>query len=52
MMPQRFDLSNDASPGNYLANQTLSTSGQPQSFGADFRRGEHRMDQLRACFEF
>jgi hypothetical protein len=52
VIAEGFNLTNDTNPGSYVANQTLSTFGTPTAFAGDFQRGEQRLFQLGARFEF
>jgi hypothetical protein len=52
VIAEGFNLTNDTNPGSYVANQTLSNFGQPTAFAGDFQRGEQRLFQLGARFEF
>ncbi len=52
LIAEGFNLTNDTNPGVYVANQTSATFGQPTKFAGDFQRGEQRLFQLGARFEF
>jgi carboxypeptidase family protein/TonB-dependent receptor-like protein len=52
VIAEGFNLTNDTNPGSYVANQTLATFGTPTAFAGDFQRGEQRLFQLGARFEF
>ena len=52
MIAEGFNLTNDNNPGGYVANQTAGHVRQPTAFAGDFQRGEQRLFQLGARFEF
>jgi hypothetical protein len=52
LIAEGFNLTNDTNPGGYVAPLTSSSAGQPTLFAGDFQRGEQRLFQLGARFEF
>jgi hypothetical protein len=58
LIAEGFNLTNDTNPGSYTANmlstdsQGRSTFALPTAFAGDFQRGEQRLFQLGARFEF
>jgi hypothetical protein len=52
VIAEGFNLTNATNPGSYVANQTSSLFGQPTEFAGDFQRGEQRLFQIGARFEF
>jgi hypothetical protein len=52
VIAEGFNLTNDTNPGSYVANMLLSTFATPTAFAGDFQRGEQRLFQLGARFEF
>ena len=52
VIAEGFNLTNDTNPGSYTANMLSPTFGQPSAFAGDFQRGEQRLFQLGARFEF
>jgi hypothetical protein len=47
-----FNLTNASNPGGYVAQQNNPNFGTPTLFAGDFQRGEQRLFQLGARFEF
>jgi hypothetical protein len=52
LIAEGFNLTNDTNPGAYVASQTSPAFGTPTQFAGDFQRGEQRLFQLGARFEF
>jgi hypothetical protein len=57
LIAEGFNLTNDINPGGYTANMLaavngVSTFALPTAFAGDFQRGEQRLFQLGARFEF
>jgi len=47
-----FNILNDSNPGSFVGTMTSTSFGQPAAFAGDFQRGEQRLFQLGARFEF
>jgi hypothetical protein len=52
LIAEGFNILNDTNPSNFVGNMVSTSFGQPQNFAGDFQRGEQRMVQLGARFEF
>jgi hypothetical protein len=52
VIAEGFNLTNAINPGGYVASMTSATFGTPTLFAGDFQRGEQRLFQLGARFEF
>jgi hypothetical protein len=52
LIGEAFNLTNATNPGGFVGNMRASNFGQPTEFAGDFQRGEQRMFQLGARFEF
>ena len=52
VIAEGFNLTNDTNPGSYVANSGWPPSATPTAFAGDFQRGEQRLFQLGARFEF
>jgi hypothetical protein len=52
VIAEGFNLTNDTNPGSYVASMTSPQFGQPTLYAGDFQRGEQRLFQLGARFEF
>jgi hypothetical protein len=52
VIAEGFNLTNATNPGSYVASMTSALFGQPTEFAGDFQRGEQRLFQIGARFEF
>ena len=52
LLGEVFNLFNSKNPGSFIGNQQASNFGQPTEFAGDFQRGEQRIAQIGARFEF
>ena len=52
LIAEGFNLTNASNPGSYVASMTSPTFGTPTQFAGDFQRGEQRLFQFGARFEF
>jgi hypothetical protein len=52
LIGEGFNVFNDKNPGGFIGNRRASNFGQPTEFAGDFQRGEQRLFQIGARFEF
>jgi hypothetical protein len=45
-------VTNSKNPGGYIGNMRASNFGEPTEYAGDFQRGEQRLFQFGARFEF
>ncbi len=52
LIAEGFNVTNAKNPGGFIGNQSLAAFGTPTAFAGDFQRGEQRLFQLGARFDF
>ncbi|MBX7185470.1 MAG: TonB-dependent receptor [Vicinamibacteria bacterium] len=52
LIAEGFNVTNAKNPGGFVGSKAASNFGQPTSYAGDFQRGEQRLFQLGARFEF
>jgi hypothetical protein len=52
LIAEGFNVTNATNPGGYVTSRASATFGKPTVYAGDFQRGEQRLFQLGARFEF
>ena len=52
LIAEGFNVTNAKNPGGFVGSRASASFGKPTSYAGDFQRGEQRLFQLGARFEF